>query len=50
MLLQVFYSVDGETVAGRPIDGPGELRMMNVKMPVIIPSVSFSTVLGLHRG
>lgn len=39
MLLQVFYSVDGETVAGRPIDGPGELRMMNVKMPVIIPSV-----------
>jgi hypothetical protein len=38
-LLQVFYSVDGETVAGAPIDGPGELRMMAVKVPIVVPSV-----------
>jgi hypothetical protein len=35
----VFYSVDGESVAGRPIKGPGELRMMAVKMPITLPSV-----------
>ena len=40
MILQVFYSVEGETVAGAIKDGPGELRMMAVKMPVLVPSVS----------
>ena len=38
--LQVFYSMQSETVTGEPIEGPGELRMMAVKMPVVVPSVS----------
>ncbi|ORY35614.1 hypothetical protein BCR39DRAFT_511144 [Naematelia encephala] len=41
--LQVFYSVEGETVAGMQIQGPGELRMMAVKLPVIVPSCCCST-------
>jgi hypothetical protein len=35
--LQVFYSVDGETVEGRPIEGSGELRMMAAKAPITLP-------------
>jgi len=38
MLLQVFYSVDGEHVNGMPREGPGELRMMQVKLNINIPS------------
>ena len=38
LLLQVFYSIDGETVTGQPCEGPGELRMMQVKVPVNVPS------------
>lgn len=37
--LQVFYAVEGETIAGAPCEGPGELRMMQVKIPIIVPSV-----------
>ena len=36
--MQVFYSVDRETVAGMERDGPGELRMMSYKLPVSVPS------------
>ena len=39
VLLQVFYSVEGETVAGALCNGPGELRVMAVKIPTVIPSV-----------
>ena len=38
MLLQVFYSVDRESVAGMHRDGPGELRMMSYKLPISVPS------------
>ncbi|WWC63208.1 uncharacterized protein I303_105808 [Kwoniella dejecticola CBS 10117] len=38
LLLQVFYSVDGRCVFNDPIEGPGELRMMSVKMPIAVPS------------
>ena len=40
LVLQVFYSIEGQGVYGEPIAGPGELRMMGVKVPVIVPSVS----------
>jgi hypothetical protein len=40
LLIQFFYSVDGQATSGRPIDGPGELRMMQVRMKLMIPSVS----------
>jgi len=36
-VLQVFYSVEGQGVYGQPIAGPGELRMMGVKVPVVVP-------------
>jgi hypothetical protein len=35
---QIFYSIEGQAVNGKPIDGPGELRMMQVKMPCNLPS------------
>ncbi|WWD19019.1 hypothetical protein CI109_103476 [Kwoniella shandongensis] len=38
LLFQVFYSLDQEDVSGKKIDGPGELRMMSVKMPIQVPS------------
>ncbi|WVQ99930.1 hypothetical protein IAU59_007073 [Kwoniella sp. CBS 9459] len=38
LTLQVFYSIDGQCVRGDPIDGPGELRMMSVRMPIAVPS------------
>ncbi|WVQ81909.1 hypothetical protein IAT38_004036 [Cryptococcus sp. DSM 104549] len=38
LIFQVFYSLDGESVRGEKIDGPGELRMMSVKMPICVPS------------
>ena len=37
--LQVVYSVEGETILGAPCEGPGDLRMMQVKVPVKVPSV-----------
>lgn len=40
LALQFFYSVEGEMTSGQPIEGPGELRMMQVKFKVLIPSVS----------
>jgi hypothetical protein len=48
--LQVFYSVDGESVAGRPIKGPGELRMMAVKMPITLPSVRLRAAASMGKG
>ncbi len=42
-LLRVFYSIEGETVAGKPIKGPGEVRMCQVRLPVIVPSCLCST-------
>ncbi|EIW67274.1 hypothetical protein TREMEDRAFT_69764 [Tremella mesenterica DSM 1558] len=38
LLLQVFYSVNGESITGAPIEGPGELRMMQVRLGVNVPS------------
>ncbi|ORX38571.1 hypothetical protein BD324DRAFT_577633 [Kockovaella imperatae] len=38
LAIQVFYSIQGESVAGMPIKGPGELRMMSYRMPVMVPS------------
>ncbi|KAK8854833.1 hypothetical protein IAR55_003572 [Kwoniella newhampshirensis] len=46
-LFQVFYSLDGQDVSGGKIDGPGELRMMSVKLPVLIPSC-FCTLSALN--
>jgi len=40
LLIQFFYSVNGQATSGRPIEGPGELRMMQVKVKLMIPSVS----------
>jgi len=40
LLIQFFYSVEGQATSGRPIEGPGELRMMQVKVKLMIPSVS----------
>lgn len=42
-LLRIFYSIEGETVAGRPIKGPGEVRMCQVRLPVTVPSCLCST-------
>ncbi|KLT41852.1 hypothetical protein CC85DRAFT_292445 [Cutaneotrichosporon oleaginosum] len=42
-LLRVFYSIEGESVAGKPIKGPGEVRMCQVRLPVIVPSCLCST-------
>ncbi|WRT68347.1 uncharacterized protein IL334_005323 [Kwoniella shivajii] len=38
LTLQVFYSLDGRCVRDDPIEGPGELRMMSVRMPIAVPS------------
>ncbi|WWC90774.1 uncharacterized protein L201_005711 [Kwoniella dendrophila CBS 6074] len=38
LILQVFYSLDGKCVFNDDIEGPGELRMMSVKMPIAVPS------------
>ncbi|OCF42751.1 hypothetical protein I317_03482 [Kwoniella heveanensis CBS 569] len=38
LTLQVFYSIEGQCVRGEPVQGPGELRMMSVKMPIAVPS------------
>jgi len=40
LLIQFFYSIDGQATSGRAIEGPGELRMMQVKVKLMIPSVS----------
>jgi hypothetical protein len=42
LLIQFFYSVEGQATSGRSIEGPGELRMMQVKFNLMIPSVSLS--------
>lgn len=50
-LLRIFYSIEDETVAGKPLrgasgrprQGPGEVRMCQVRMPVIVPSCLCST-------
>ncbi|TYJ52586.1 hypothetical protein B9479_006794 [Cryptococcus floricola] len=38
LIIQVYYSVHGEDVKGRPIKGAGELRMMRTKIPLRVPS------------
>lgn len=42
-LLRIFYSIEGETVTGKPIKGPGEVRMCQVRLPVTVPSCLCST-------
>lgn len=42
LLLQIYYSIHGESVKGEKIKGPGELRMMSVRVPTHLPSVSHS--------
>ncbi|BEJ15975.1 hypothetical protein CspHIS471_0505800 [Cutaneotrichosporon sp. HIS471] len=42
-LLRVFYSMEGETVTGKPIKGPGEVRMCQVRLPLTVPSCLCST-------
>lgn len=42
LLLQVYYSIYGESVKGEKIKGPGELRLMSVRVPIHLPSVSHS--------
>lgn len=44
LLLQVYYSIHGESVKGEKIKGHGELRLMSVRVPIHLPSVSH----GLH--
>jgi hypothetical protein len=43
LILQVFYSIDGKSVAGSDVEGPGELRMMAVKLKVQVPSCCCTT-------
>ncbi|AFR95678.2 hypothetical protein C343_03784 [Cryptococcus neoformans C23] len=38
MILQVYYSVHGESARGQKIDGPGQLRMMSIIIPTHLPS------------
>ncbi|ODN92705.1 hypothetical protein L198_05499 [Cryptococcus wingfieldii CBS 7118] len=38
LIIQVYYSVHGEDVKGRPIKGAGELRMMRTKIALPVPS------------
>lgn len=40
LVWQVFYSIEGRKVNEAPVTGPGELRMMAVKIPINVPSVS----------
>lgn len=51
-LLRIFYSIEGETVTGKPLktpsgaprrNGAGEVRMCQVRLPVIVPSCLCST-------
>ncbi|GMK55788.1 hypothetical protein CspeluHIS016_0208440 [Cutaneotrichosporon spelunceum] len=42
-LLRVFYSIEAETVTGKPIQGPGEVRMCQVRLPLTVPSCLCST-------
>ncbi|WVQ82686.1 hypothetical protein IAT38_004818 [Cryptococcus sp. DSM 104549] len=37
-VLHVFYSIEGESVYGQKVEGPGELRMLETKFPVVVPS------------
>ncbi|KAL7423927.1 hypothetical protein Q5752_001512 [Cryptotrichosporon argae] len=43
LTLQIFYSVEGETVTGRPIKGPGEVRMCQIRVGVLVPSCCCTT-------
>lgn len=40
--LYIYFSIQGEDLQGQPLkqDGPGELRLLIIKTPVIVPSVS----------
>ncbi|KGB79453.2 hypothetical protein CNBG_5291 [Cryptococcus deuterogattii R265] len=38
LLLQVYYSIHGESVKGEKIKGHGELRLMSVRVPIHLPS------------
>lgn len=52
LVVKVFFSVIGETLSGAPIsDGPGnvgDLRMLVVNLPELVPSVSSCVTLRLH--
>ncbi|WVQ72618.1 hypothetical protein IAR50_002176 [Cryptococcus sp. DSM 104548] len=60
LIFQVYYSIDGESVSGEPIDGPGELRVMQIKVPVLMSSChcvkdalnlpTYEMAQGAHRG
>lgn len=43
LLVRIFYSVEGETVGGREILGPGEVRMCQVRLPITVPSCMCGT-------
>lgn len=43
MVLQVFFSVDGEDLQGNPMEGDdhsGVMRMLVLAIPTVLPSVS----------
>lgn len=43
LVLQVFFSVDGEDLQGNPLEGDdssGVMRMLVLTMPTVLPSVS----------
>ncbi|WOO81269.1 uncharacterized protein LOC62_03G004798 [Vanrija pseudolonga] len=43
LLVRIFYSMEGETVTGKQINGPGEVRMCQVRLPITVPSCCCST-------
>lgn len=48
LVLQVFFSVDGEDLQGNPLEGDdpsGVMRMLVLTMPTVLPSVSRYTYL-----
>ncbi|KAK4689494.1 hypothetical protein P7C73_g589, partial [Tremellales sp. Uapishka_1] len=50
MIVQMFYAIDGMNVKNEPVEGPGELRMMQIKIPILVPSVSAPSRTGQSRG
>jgi hypothetical protein len=46
LVLKVYFSVAGETLTGEPLhgepEGAGDLRMLMVNLPELLPSVSIS--------
>ncbi|EAL23539.1 hypothetical protein CNBA1860 [Cryptococcus deneoformans B-3501A] len=38
LTLQLYYSMDGLSVTGQCVEGPGALRLMQVRIPIFLPS------------